>query len=205
MRTRWLDDRRGSLTSAIAALLATSGVEGESDIPYAALVTLLAPAIGLLDRQRGALEWALAIGPPAPGDPLTNGTALLGLLDAISEDQPVMVIVDDAQWLDGASAAALLFAARRLGQERIALALAGCPFPALSHGWLELHRDARGEVIGPRDARNDGRGDQAREDGKARDGGTEHPTSMGPIGPWRTGKSLFLGTTPPRCRVSCAA
>jgi DNA-binding CsgD family transcriptional regulator len=108
-------------------VLSATGAEGESDIPYAALYTLLTPVFELIDTlpelQRAALGGALALGPPSGGDQLTIGTAVLGLFDAAAEERPLLVMVDDAQWLDSASAAALLFAARRLGAERIALML----------------------------------------------------------------------------------
>nr|MDQ3642648.1 ATP-binding protein [Actinomycetota bacterium] len=127
------------------SVLSANGVEGESDIPYAALHTLLAPLASLIQTlpalQRAALEGALALAPPAASDVLTIGTAVLGLLDAAAEDRPVLVIVDDAHWLDSASAAALLFAARRLAAERIALLL------AIRHGEGEqLHTDGLAEL-----------------------------------------------------------
>ena len=109
------------------ALLTTTGVEGESDIPYAALHTLLNPVAELIEslpgQQRAALAGVLAMGPPTAGDQLTVGTAVLSLLDSAAEQNPLLVTVDDAQWLDTVSAGALLFAARRLGSERIAVVL----------------------------------------------------------------------------------
>ena len=125
-KTALLAEARG-LAGPDFAVLSATGVEGESDIPYAALYTLLSPVVELLDSlpvlQRAALGGVLALGPPMPSDQLTVGTAVLGLLDAAAEKQPLLAIVDDAQWLDTASAGALLFAARRLGAERIALLL----------------------------------------------------------------------------------
>src|SRR3954469_9267271 len=110
------------------AVLATAGIEGESEVPYAALHGLTAPILGKLDvlpeRQRGALEGALALGPPDPADRLAIGAALIGLLDAAADERPLLILVDDAHWLDVASADALLFAARRLEAESIAMLLA---------------------------------------------------------------------------------
>jgi len=125
-KTALLREARARASDGFSVLSAT-GVEGESDIPYAALLTLLAPIrslIGLLPEvQRTALVGALALGPPSGADKLAVGAAVLGLLDAAAERRPLLAVVDDAQWLDSASAGALLFAARRLGAERIVLLL----------------------------------------------------------------------------------
>jgi DNA-binding CsgD family transcriptional regulator len=105
--------------------LRTAGTEGEIELPFAALQRLLAPILGLLDRlpapQREALSVAfgLSVG-PAPNAFLV-GLAALGLFAEASEERPLLVIVDDAQWLDRASAQALAFAARRLVAEKVAL------------------------------------------------------------------------------------
>jgi hypothetical protein len=130
----------------------TVGVEGEMELAYAALQQLCAPILELTERlpepQRDAL--AVAFGRsagPAP-NPFLVGLAALGLLSEAAEARPLLCVVDDAQWLDRASARALGFVARRLLAERIALvfgarepgeALAG--FPELHVGPLG-HRDA---------------------------------------------------------------
>ena len=109
-------------------VLAAAGSEGESEIPYAALHSLMAPVLDRLgdlpERQRLAVEGALALGPAEAADRLAIGAALIGLLDAAAERMPRLLLVDDAHWLDGATAGALLFAARRLESERIAMLLA---------------------------------------------------------------------------------
>ena len=108
-------------------VLATTGVEGESEIPYAALLTLLTPALAHLDTlpdlQRNALAGVLALGPPTGADQLTVGTAVLALLDAAAVERPLLAMVDDAHWLDSASAGTVLFVARRLAAERVVLLL----------------------------------------------------------------------------------
>jgi DNA-binding CsgD family transcriptional regulator len=99
------------------------GVESESDIAFSALSALLRPLLGQLDGlpapQTAALASALAVGPPVAGDRFTVSAATLSLLAAAAEEKPLLVLVDDGQWIDRASAEALLFAARRLVAEGI--------------------------------------------------------------------------------------
>ncbi|HEX5556907.1 MAG TPA: AAA family ATPase [Gaiellales bacterium] len=104
------------------------GVQSETTVPFAALVDLLTPlveAIGALpERQAEALESALAIGPPRPADRLAVLVGGFNLLCAAAAAQPLLVLVDDAHWLDAASAEAIGFAARRIGADPIALVIA---------------------------------------------------------------------------------
>src|SRR4051794_9411199 len=99
------------------------GVESESDIAFSALSSLLRPLLAHLDGlpapQAAALASALAVGPPVAGDRFTVSAATLSLLAAGAEDRPLLVLVDDGQWIDRASAEALLFAARRLVAEGV--------------------------------------------------------------------------------------
>jgi DNA-binding CsgD family transcriptional regulator len=106
-------------------LLRATGAEAESGLPFAGLNQLLHPVLELADAlpapQAAALRRALGIaGGPAP-EPLLLGAAVLAIL---AEAAPVAAFVDDGQWLDGPSLAALAFAGRRLRAEGIALALA---------------------------------------------------------------------------------
>jgi DNA-binding CsgD family transcriptional regulator len=73
--------------------------------------------------QRGALEEALALRPARARDRFAIGAATLSLLAAYAEQVPLLVLVDDAQWIDGSSAEALLFAFRRLAADRVAVLL----------------------------------------------------------------------------------
>ena len=111
-----------------ARVLSTRGLEAESDLPFAALSELLPPVLDHLAEipapQRAALEGALARGPAVPGDRFAAYVGVLSLLAAAADETPVLVSVDDAHWLDSASAEALVFVARRLGNERIALLFA---------------------------------------------------------------------------------
>jgi DNA-binding CsgD family transcriptional regulator len=124
------------------------GVENEMEIAFAALQQLCSPFLEFTDRlphpQQAALEVAFGLdGGPAP-NPFLVGLAVLGLLAEAAEEQPLLCVIDDAQWLDSASASALGFAARRLLAEKIALFFATRePVPALA-GLLELHVEPLG-------------------------------------------------------------
>ncbi|MEY9846879.1 AAA family ATPase [Streptacidiphilus sp. MAP5-3] len=114
-------------------VLRTAGVEAESELPFAALQLLLAPALGGLESlpapQRSALERALGLADPepdasTPGSRLLVGLGVLGLLAELAEGGPVLCLIDDLQWCDAASSDALFFAARRLAAEGVVLLLA---------------------------------------------------------------------------------
>ena len=131
----------------------TAGVEAEMELAYAALHQLCSPSLDLIKRlpdpQREALEVALGLGTGQAPNPFLVGLAVLNLLSEAAEEQPLLCVVDDAQWLDRASARVLAFVARRLLAERIALVFAARePIDSLS-GLAELdveplgHRDAR--------------------------------------------------------------
>jgi DNA-binding CsgD family transcriptional regulator len=109
-------------------ILRASGVESESELPYAGLLTFTRPVAGLVpslpEPQAQALTAALALGPAPPADPLAVCAATLGLLAAAAEHEPVLAVVDDAHWLDPETAQAIGFAARRLGAERVAILIA---------------------------------------------------------------------------------
>jgi len=107
-------------------------VESEAEVAFSGLADACRPlldrAASLPPRQRDALGRALAVGPVDDGaeiDRLGVGAATLGLLAAAAADRPLLLIVDDADWLDCESAAALLFAARRIEAEPIAVIVAG--------------------------------------------------------------------------------
>jgi DNA-binding CsgD family transcriptional regulator len=110
-------------------LVRAQGVQSEAEVAFGGLLhvcrPLLAKADDLPERQAHALRTALALGPAAaPPDRLAVGAATLSLLGAAAEDAPLLVTVDDAQWLDAESADAIAFAGRRLHAERVALVLA---------------------------------------------------------------------------------
>ncbi|HEY2286582.1 MAG TPA: AAA family ATPase [Streptosporangiaceae bacterium] len=106
-------------------VLRAGGVESEMELPFATLHQLCAP---LLDRlpelpapQRGALETVFGIRAGTPPERFLVGLAVLSLLSGASEARPLLGIVDDAQWMDRASAQVLGFVARRLLAESVAL------------------------------------------------------------------------------------
>ena len=129
------------------------GVEQEIELPYAALHQLCAPRLDLSERlpapQRDALAVAFGLSAgPAPS-PFLVGLAALGLLSEAAEERPLLCVVDDAQWLDRASARALAFVARRLLAEKVALVFAARELPDALAGFPELHVGP----LGHRDAR----------------------------------------------------
>src|SRR2546425_560998 len=109
-------------------VLAARGVEFEADVPFAGLHELLHPTLALLDRlpQRhaAALRSSLGLGPRIEADRLIIGAAALGLISAYAEDRPLLITVDDAQWLDRASSEAIRFAARRLFADPVSILIA---------------------------------------------------------------------------------
>ncbi|HEY2435807.1 MAG TPA: AAA family ATPase, partial [Solirubrobacteraceae bacterium] len=104
-----------------------AGVEAEMELPFAVLQQVCAPMLDRLDRlpapQRGALRVAFGLGAGDPPDRFLVGLAVLSLLAEAAGEQPLLCVVDDAQWLDQASAQALVFVARRLLAESVALVL----------------------------------------------------------------------------------
>src|SRR6478736_4399643 len=134
-------------------VLRAVGVEGEMELPFAALQQLCSPVLDRSERlpgpQRDALGVAFGLSAGLAPNPFLVGLAVLGLLSEASEQRPLLCVVDDSQWLDRASARALAFVARRLLAENIAFvftarevgdSLAGLP-------------DLRVEPLGHRDAR----------------------------------------------------
>ncbi|HUA49941.1 MAG TPA: AAA family ATPase [Solirubrobacteraceae bacterium] len=126
-------------------VLRAVGVESDMELAYASLHQLCAPLLERLERlpapQRQALEivFGLSAG-PAP-DRFLVGLGVLSLLSEVAEERPLLCVVDDAQWLDQASALTLAFVARRLLAERVGIVFAARqPSQALEHvPELELH------------------------------------------------------------------
>ena len=114
--------------AAGARVLRVAGVESEAELPFAALHALLRPALdqigALPGRQAAALRGAFGLAEQTVTDRFLVGLGVLSLIAELAEDRPVLVLADDAQWLDRASADALVFAARRLQAERAAVLVA---------------------------------------------------------------------------------
>jgi DNA-binding CsgD family transcriptional regulator len=128
------------------------GVESEMEFAFAGLHQLCAPLLDRLgalpDPQRAALGVALGQRAGDPPDRFLVGLATLSLLAEVAEQGPLLCLVDDAQWLDEASAQTLAFVARRVDAEPVALVFAlrdPGRAPALT-GLPELRLDGLGEA-----------------------------------------------------------
>jgi DNA-binding CsgD family transcriptional regulator len=146
-KTVLLADAAGRARSAGTRVLSVTGRESESKLAFAGLHQLLRPvlpaAAGLPGRQAQALMGALGLAadPGAP-DPLLTRVAVLTLLSDLSERSPVLVVADDAHWLDRSSLEALAFAGSRLDAERVVLLVGArgqAPPPGFDRGFPELH------------------------------------------------------------------
>ena len=104
------------------------GSESEMELPFAVLHQLCAPLLDHLDRlpgpQRDALATTFGLSAGAVPDRFFVGLAVLGLLAEAADERPVLWVIDDAQWLDRASAQALAFVARRLLAEPVVMLFA---------------------------------------------------------------------------------
>jgi len=130
-RGELLDDLVARARRGGCVTLRGSGALAECALPYASLHLLLTPVLAELARldehPRATLRGALGLAGPVPAHPTAVAVATLDLVRHLSTRAPVLLVVDDAQWLDEASAAVLFFLARRLAGTRAALVLAGPP------------------------------------------------------------------------------
>src|ERR1700678_249205 len=130
-----------------------AGVQSEMELPFAALHQLCAPMLeklrGVTAPQRDALKIAFGMSSGSAPDRFLVGLALLSLLSEVAEEQPLVCVVDDEQWLDRASAQVLGFVARRLGAESVGLIFAA-RVPSSDIAGLP---DLVVERLGDRDAR----------------------------------------------------
>jgi hypothetical protein len=105
-----------------------AGVESEMELVYAGLHQLLTPMLDRLERlpapQANALRTAFGLRPGSTPDRFLVGVAALRLLAEVAEEHPLVCLVDDAQWLDQASAKVIGFVARRLAAESVGLVFA---------------------------------------------------------------------------------
>ena len=140
-------------------VLRGTGIESEAELPFAALQLLLRPGLGRLDvlppPQARALRGAFGLAGTPGADRFLIALAALSLLSELAGDGALLCLIDDAHWLDRASADALLFAARRLESEGVVLLAAArddgfdAPgLPGLSLG--RLGRDASRALLAER-------------------------------------------------------
>ena len=112
-------------------VLRARGIESEAELAFGGLLELVRPLTDLIPRLPGpqaqALEGALALAPAGATDRFSVSAATLGILGLAAADAPLLVAVDDLHWLDPPSAQAILFAARRLWREGIAMLLTARP------------------------------------------------------------------------------
>jgi DNA-binding CsgD family transcriptional regulator len=129
------------------SVMRLEGIESEMQLGYAALHRLMLPHLArmehLPDPQRNALGSAFGLASVAPADRFLVGLAALSLLGDVAKDDPLLVVVDDAQWLDHESIATLVFVARRLHADGIALVFAaresaeiGTMFQGIAELWV---------------------------------------------------------------------
>jgi DNA-binding CsgD family transcriptional regulator len=146
-KTVLLADAVGRARSAGVRVLSVTGRESESRLAFAGLHQLLRPvlssAVGLPGRQAQALTGALGLAADLTvPDPLLTGVAVLTLLSDLSERSPVLVVADDAHWLDRSSLDTLAFVGSRLDAERVVLLVGArgqAPPPGFDRGFPELH------------------------------------------------------------------
>jgi len=115
-----------------------AGVESEMELPFAGLHQLCAPMLDLAENlpppQSAALRVAFGLEFGGPPDRFLVGAAVLSLLAEVADRQPLLCVVDDAQWLDRASAQALTFVGRRLFADQIAVVF-GVRDPVTAPEW----------------------------------------------------------------------
>ena len=109
-------------------VLRAAGVQSEMELAFASLHQLCGPLLDRLERlpapQRQALEIVFGLSAGAAPDRFLVGLAVLSLLSEVAEERPLLCVVDDAQWLDQASALTLAFVARRLLAEPVGIVFA---------------------------------------------------------------------------------
>lgn len=140
------------------------GIESEAELAFGALHLLLYPYLDRLDLlpgpQAAALRGAFGLGSDTATTPFLIGAATLTLLAELAAEQPLLCVVDDAQWLDRGSSDALLFAARRFQADPVAMlfAVRDTAVPFHTHGIEELRLPglAPGAAAGLLDQRSPG-------------------------------------------------
>ena len=127
-KTVLLEYLAGRASGAGLRVARAVAVQSEMELAFAGLHQLCAPMLGRAERlpapQRDALRTAFGLAAGPPPDRFFVGLAVLSLLSEVAGDRPLVCLVDDAQWLDRASAQALGIAARRLAADPVGLVFA---------------------------------------------------------------------------------
>jgi DNA-binding CsgD family transcriptional regulator len=127
-KTSLLEAARRHAAASGLHVLRTTGVQSETHLPFAGLHQLLKPVLDDVDRLPAsyakAVQGAFGMSDEAVSSPFVVAMAVLHLLGESAERAPLALLVDDAQWLDGSTVAALAFVARRLESDPIALVVA---------------------------------------------------------------------------------
>ena len=120
--------------------LETSGEESESSLDFGVVSQLISRASSRC-RAEASHEGA---GGQSSGSPFAAGAQVLELLGSLQDDGPVLIVLDDAHWIDAASAGALLFVLRRLYADRVCVLIATRPedTEVSGGGWVRFLRDA---------------------------------------------------------------
>src|SRR5262245_54518241 len=140
-----LDAARARGLASGLKVLATTGIESESRLPFAGLQQLLRPVLHEVDRlpdsYANAIRTSFGLSEQAPSHHLI-ALSTLHLLAECAETAPILLLVDDAHWLDDLTAGALAFVARRLESDPIAMVVAlrdGFESPFLKARLAELN------------------------------------------------------------------
>jgi DNA-binding CsgD family transcriptional regulator len=127
-KTSLLDHAAGVAAIRGLAVQRAAGAETEAQLPFAALHQLLTPFLDRTDDlpplRHAALATAFGLADGGEPNVFVVGLAALALLEAAAAETPLVCLVDDAQWLDSATAAALALASRRLGSSRVGMIIA---------------------------------------------------------------------------------
>src|SRR4029077_15789665 len=166
-KTVLMDHLAGRASGSGCRVVRAAGVQSEMELAFAGLHQLCVPMLDHLDGipvpQHDALRIAFGLAAGPPPDRFFVGLAVLSLLSEVAGESPLICVVDDEQWLDGASAQALGFVARRLAADAVGLVFAardpGADLAGLPELEIEGLRDDDARALlasvlaGPLDAR----------------------------------------------------
>jgi DNA-binding CsgD family transcriptional regulator len=120
--------RHAEQVAGAMRIVRAAGVRSEAELSFAAVHQLLVPFLDAVGRlpgpQRNALSSAFGLAPGPPPDQLLVGIGALTTIADVARQQPVLCVIDDAQWLDRESVSALGFAARRLSADAVGMLFA---------------------------------------------------------------------------------